>query len=564
MTPLRLLLIEDSVDDAELVVRELSRAGYSVSVRRVETPDALAAALNHRWDVAVADYSMPQFSGTAALALLREYNADVPFIFVSGTISEDAVVTAMQNGAQNFIRKTDLARLPGIVDRHVRDVAMRVARPQAASQLAHLAVHDALTDLPNPVLLHDRLRQGILAAQRAHEALAVIVLAVGGLDAITEEAGAGLGDRVIQELASRLRGILREGDTVARLGDDRFGLMLPGTPSVGAVVAARKIVDGLSRPFVLDGHTFTLSATLGVASAGEQGTNPDDLLHKAGLALDMATAEQSPFAVYAPHRHLAASQRSSLTAELREGIEQAQFSLDYQPIVHVHTGRVLCVEALARWNHPSRGKLLPSQFIELAETSWLIEPLTMVLLDRAIAEWASRDRIPWVSVAVNLSPKCLRDQDLPDRIGDLLRLHGAPASSLVLEITDNALLLDTPRATTCLSRLKDMGIKLAVDAFGSSTSPAGYVRRLPIDRVKIGRPLVSALEHGDESLLQSALDLLRGRSLFMVAVGVESDTGFERVRELGCEAAQGQFIATPAPLGDSRRWVARRNAAASL
>jgi diguanylate cyclase (GGDEF)-like protein len=564
MTPLRLLLIEDSVDDAELVVRELSRAGYSVSVRRVETPDALAAALNHRWDVAVADYSMPQFSGTAALTLLREYNADVPFIFVSGTISEDAVVTAMQNGAQNFIRKTDLARLPAIVDRHVREAATRVARPQAASQLVHLAVHDALTDLPNRVLLHDRLRQGILAAQRAHEALAVIVLAVGGLDVITEEAGSGLGDRVIQELASRLRGILREGDTVARLGDHRFAMMLPGTHSDGAVVAARKIVDGLSRPFVLDGHTLSLSATLGVASASEQGTNPDDLLHKAGLALDVATAERTPFAVYAPHRHDAASQHSSLTAELREGIEQAQFSLDYQPIVHGHTGRVLCVEALARWNHPSRGKLLPSQFIELAETSWLIEPLTMVLLDRAIAEWASRDPIPWVSVAVNLSPKCLRDQDLPDRIGDLLRLHGAPASSLVLEITDNALLLDTPRATTCLSRLKDMGIKLAVDGFGSSTSPAGYVRRLPIDRVKIGRPLVSALEHGDESLVQSALDLVRGRSLFMVAVGIESAEGFERVRDLGCEAAQGQFIAPPAPLADSRRWVARRNAAASL
>jgi len=229
--------------------------------------------------------------------------------------------------------------------------------------------------------------------------------------------------------------------------------------------------------------------------------------------------------------------------------------------VHLQSERVIGVEALARWNHPRRGRLLPSEFIELAENTWLIEPLTMLLLDRAIAEWTKTERgVTWAPVAVNLSSKSLRDQNLPDLIGDLLRLHGAPATALTLEVVDDALVLDTPRAEASLTRLHRMGIGLAVDDFNAEYSPANYLRRLPIDRLKVGRTLVAALPE-QETAMRSVIDLAHSRGMVVVAEGIESAERRDHVQALGCDAAQGNFIAPPASATETRRWVMRKNAA---
>src|SRR5262245_13044719 len=195
--PMRLLLIEDSDDDAMLILRELTRAGYAVSPERVASAEALGNALTRqRWDIAIADYTMPGFSGSAALALLREYDADMPFIFVSGTMGEDVAVAAMRSGAHDYIMKANLKRLVPAVERELRDAAGRQSRRQAEARLAHLAYHDALTDLPNRVLLHDRLQQGILGAERAHESLALLVLDFDGLNTVKGLVGPHAGGQV--------------------------------------------------------------------------------------------------------------------------------------------------------------------------------------------------------------------------------------------------------------------------------------------------------------------------------------------------------------------------------
>lgn len=562
MIPLRLLLIEDAERDATLVTEELSRAGYAVTPERVDTPEALMAALERqRWDVAIADFTMPGFSGTAALRLLREYDADMPFIFVSDTIGEDVAVGAMKTGAQDYVMKGNLARLVPAVERELRGATARLSRRQAEARLAHLAYHDPLTDLPNRVLLHDRLQQAILGAHRTGEPHALAILDLDGFKAINDSLGHHIGDRVLQHVASRLRGLLREVDTVARLGGDEFALLLPRTDLEGAVITARSVLQELSRPLPLDGHSLGLRGSLGIAWSPEHGSNADTLLQKADIAMYVAKSGGSGYAVYTPDRDRHAHRRLALMAELREGIERDEFSFDYQPIVDLKTGMIPCVEALARWHHPKQGRLLPSEFIELAEQTNLIEPLTLLLIDKALAEWTTYDPRLQVRVAVNLSPRILREPDLPDRIGDLLRRRGVSPSALVLEVTENLIISDPALSMACLSRLHEMGVALAIDDFGAGYSSLRYLQRLPVDELKIDASFVTGLATGDDAIVGSTIELAHRLGLTVVAEGVESATVRERLVSLRCDAAQGTFIADPGSAADVRHWVSRQNAA---
>jgi len=214
------------------------------------------------------------------------------------------------------------------------------------------------------------------------------------------------------------------------------------------------------------------------------------------------------------------------------------------------------VESLARWNHPRQGRLMPDQFIDLAERTWLIEPLTMILLDRALADWTERpDRDGSISIALNLSPKSLRDPDFPTRIATALGVHHASPSALVLEITENVLMSDAHQSLTCLSQLHDMGIRLAIDDFGAGYSSLSYLRRLPVDLLKIDRSFITGLKAGDDAIVRSTIDLAHDLGLKVVAEGVESRTERDHLRELACDAAQGRFLAAPSEAMEVRRWI---------
>jgi diguanylate cyclase (GGDEF)-like protein len=560
-TPLRVLLIEDSDDDAELVVRELARSGYAVTKARVETAHALAAALeNDRWDLAIADFSMPQFSGTAALKIVRQFDPDMPFVFVSGTIGEDAAVAAMKSGAQDYIMKGSLKRLAPAVERELREVEVRRSRKRAEERLAHLAYHDALTDLPNRVLLHDRLSQAMLAFHREAQPLALMVLDLDNFKAINDSLGHHAGDRVLRQVAARLRAMLRDTDTVARLGGDEFAVMLPQTDLKGAAMTGDKMLQRLNVPYILDERQLIVGASIGIAAFPEHSTDADTLLQKADIAMYAAKNGGTGLAVYAPDRDRRAHRQLTVTSELREAIEHDQFTCYYQPIVSLETGGVTAVEALARWRHPVQGLLSPNEFIDLAEQTGLIEPLTMLLLDKALAEWAAADQGLGIPVAVNLSVRNFRDSTLPDRIADVLRLRNVPPGSLVLEITENFIMSDPMRAVASLSRLHEMGVTLALDDFGTGYSSLSYLRRLPLDELKIDRSFVVALATEDEAIVRSTIDMAHKLQLKVVAEGVESPEVQERLRVLGCDAVQGLFIAPPAPAAEVRRWILSRKA----
>jgi len=563
VTPrLRVLLIEDSEDDAALVVRVLTRGGYDVIVERVDTPAALRTALGRQtWDIAIADYTMPSFSGTVALQMLRERDADLPFIFVSGTIGEDSAVAAMKVGAHDYIMKGNLKRLVPAVERELRDAAARRERRRAEQRIAYLAYHDALTDLPNRSLLHDRLEQAARAANRDSKPLALLVMDLDGFKEINDTLGHHAGDRVLQQVGSRVRATLREADTVARLGGDEFAILLPSTDVDGAVLTAQKILHEIERPLLVDHRPLAIRASLGVACFPEHGASGDTLLQKADVAMYLAKTDRSGIAVYAPDRERHTHRRLTLIGELRQALDARQFFLEYQPIVHMRTGVVAGVEALVRWNHPQQGRLLPADFIDLAEQTGLINPLTTIVLDTALSEWAGIEAATPLTVAVNLSPRNLQDPELPQRVSDFLNVHHAAPSSLALEITENVLLTDPARSMDCLQRLHAMGVRIVIDDFGTGYSSLSYLRRLPVNELKIDRSFIAELSSGrDDVIVRSTIELAHNLGLNVVGEGVESAAINDQLLALGCDMAQGSYFAEPAPADRMRDWIARQEA----
>jgi diguanylate cyclase (GGDEF)-like protein len=313
VTPtLRVLIIDDAEEDATLVVRALVSAGYEVRHERVSTEQSLRAALDRDvWDLAIADYTLRRFSGIAALRLVRQQDADLPFVFVSSTTGEDAAVDAMKAGAHDYMRKGALKRLLPAVRHELREAAARRERRRLEQRMAHLAYHDPLTDLPNRTLLHDRLAQAIRAAHRAETLLALLVLDLDGFKEINDTYGHRAGDRVLQHIAQRMRVMLRDVDTVARLGGDEFALVLPTTDLNGAAQTAGKVLQEIELPCIIDHRQLSVRGSIGIACCPDHGKSADLLLQRADIAMYQAKADGVGIAVYAPKRERPHQRRRS-------------------------------------------------------------------------------------------------------------------------------------------------------------------------------------------------------------------------------------------------------------
>ena len=544
------------MDDALLLLRELQNGGYDVTCERVDTSAAMNEALDRQpWDLVIADYTMPKFSGTDALEIIRGRALDCPFIFVSGTIGEDAAVAAMKLGADDYIMKGNLKRLVPAVERELRDAEARKKHRHTEERVRFLVYSDPLTELPNRTLLHDRLQQAIVAAQRDGESLSLLMMDIDRFKDVNDTLGHYTGDLLLHQVARRMLSVLRESDTAARFGGDEFGVILPSTGVEGATIAARKLQKAVEQPFALEGMEIDVRVSIGIAFA-TSGATANDLLRQADVAMYLAKDANSGYAVYTSEFDRHSPQRLTLVADLRQAIDRRQLSLQYQPKVELRTGRVLGTEALVRWQHPVHGLIPPSRFIGLAEQIGFIKPLTFWVLDQALRQcrrW--RESGLEVNVAVNLSAGSLHELHLADQLAQIIHDAHAEPSWLELEITESVVMSDPVRALDILMRLHRMGLRLSIDDFGIGHSSLSYLKRLPVSAMKIDQSFVVEMARHDDVIVRSTIDLAHNLGLQVVAEGVESRETWNRLIVLGCDAAQGNYVSGPLEPGQFSQWT---------
>ncbi|MCR4304292.1 MAG: EAL domain-containing protein [Gallionella sp.] len=559
MIPLRVLIIEDSEADAELLLHDLRHGGYAPAYERVETPDGLSDALSRQsWDLIISDYAMPCFNGLQALKLVQEKGYDIPFIIVSGSIGEDVAVEAMRAGAHDYLMKGHTARLLPAIARELREVDMRQGRRQADETIHRLAYTDPVTNLPNRIRFRELVQNAIETGQREQRPIALLLMDLDRFKEVNDTLGHRRGDNLLQQVGLRLRSALFAPDVVARLGGDEFGILLPRLAATGDVEhVIKKLHKCLEAPFMVDGIQIAVETSIGVATMPEHANDADTLLQRADIAMYRAKKMASDYAVYAPEFNPHSPERLGLMAELRDAIEQNQLVLHFQPKVNLKTGRIIGNEALVRWQHPRLGLLFPDKFILAAEQTGSIGPLTRwVLIDALTHCQGARCEGIRLRMSVNLSARSLHDPQLLKMIADTIQATGAEPGQLMLEITESAIVLDPKRAEENLSALSRMGIYLSIDDFGTGYTSLASIKRLPINEIKIDRSFVTNMltDKNDAMIVRTIIELGHNFGLTVVAEGVETKEVQDALVTLGCDEVQGYFISKPQSCELLKKW----------
>jgi diguanylate cyclase (GGDEF)-like protein/PAS domain S-box-containing protein len=434
-------------------------------------------------------------------------------------------------------------------------------RMEAEKRIQRLADHDVLTGLPNRRLLNDRLGQALALARRNSTSLAVLFVDLDRFKTINDSLGHMLGDKLLQSVSDRLVCVLRSTDTVCRHGGDEFVVMLPEVSGPdGAAHVAQKIIDTLARAFVIQGQTLHVSASVGVSIYPSDGQTSDELLSRADAALyHSKELGRNNYQFFTAHMSASAAQRLQLETEMHRALERDEFFLFYQPRIDLASGKVAGLEALLRWRHPEMGMISPARFIPVAEETGLILPIGEQVLRKALsqaAEWDHRGLLPR-QIAVNLSPRQFRQLNLVSTITKALKATGFPPAKLALEITETSLMQQTSHTLDTLVELNSMGISMAIDDFGIGYSSLSYLKRFPVDQLKIDRSFVRdvSTDSDDAAIVSAIIALAQKLELTVVAEGVETEEQLRYVAEAGCHEAQGYLLGRPLSSADALRYL---------
>lgn len=544
------------------IVEELQDEGYDV-VEAVDGQDGLEKILEHRPDIVISDISMPRMNGHDLLLNVRSnfpQFAEMPFVFLSALSDRKDMLHGLELGADDYLTKPiDF----DILLSKVNSLMWQVQRIQTKNkqQLEHFAYHDMLTNLPNRRLFHERLD---LAMQRVGQqgTAAVLLLDLNRFKNINDTLGHSAGDELLKMVADRLVECVSPSDTIARMGGDEFAvLQLANRMPEDAKALAEKVHRALKRPFELNGSRVHVDTSIGIAFAAHDRSTKEQLLGNADLALYRAK-ELEPGSTCLFDLELDAHLRARriLGVELRHAVERGEFQLHYQPIYDLGSNSVSTVEALVRWQHPTKGLIPPGEFIELAEDTGLIDQLSEWVMNQACSDAANWPY--YVNVAINLSPIQFRNDNLPLLVAAALSRSGLSSGRLELEITESTLLEDSDRILDTLHRLKSLGPSLAMDDFGTGYSSLSYLQRYPFDKIKIDRSFIRSIanETGGMAILKAILDLAAALDMKTTAEGIETEEQLNLIRQEGCDFAQGYLFSRPVPASDMYALFCREEA----
>jgi diguanylate cyclase (GGDEF)-like protein/PAS domain S-box-containing protein len=426
-------------------------------------------------------------------------------------------------------------------------------RKRAEARLAFMAQHDGLTGLPNRTLLRQQMDEILLHSRRGAEKAAVLVLGLDNFKAVNDALGHGIGDKLLRGVARRLRSTLRDEDTLARLNSDEFAIMQTGLARPDdAALLARRLLQAIGEPYLLDGHSVVIGASIGIAMAPGDGDDSEKLLKSAAMALSRAKIEtRGTFSFFEAAMDARAQGRRKIETELRLAIQTDQLRPHYQPLIDLSKGRITGFEALVRWPHPERGMISPGEFIPVAEDTGLINAIGGLMLRRACtdaASWPDRE----VRVAVNLSPLQFRSHNLLAQVTDVLKESGLPATRLELEITETLLLEKSGEVLATLHALRALGVRISMDDFGTGYSSLSYLRSFPFDKIKIDQSFVRDLDANREAqaIIRSIVSLGKSLDMTITAEGVETEAELKCLRAEGCHEGQGFLFSRARPHAD--------------
>ena len=467
------------------------------------------------------------------------------------------VTTAQPSHPATVSRSDEIGTLMASFNRMIATIEQQSDEinqfPKRLEQLTRQAFRDPLTNLPNRALFMDRLTHGLTRAQRRHEHLAVLFLDLDRFKVVNDTLGHSVGDQLLVEVSRRLTSALRPGDTVARLGGDEFGILLEDVADAEtAETVALRVEESLGKPYPFEGREVFVTASIGIALSSAKLGLPEEILRDADLAMYHAKAKgKARHEVFDGSMSAPALDRMDLEMDLRSAISRHEFRLHYQPILRLDTGKITEVEALIRWQHEKRGLLQPDEFIGLTEETGLIVPIGQWVLSEACKQarlWqVEYPTTPPLVMSVNLSAKQFQNPKLVEEITQALDESGLAASCLKLEITESTVMQDAPVTLTKLNELKELGVRLAIDDFGTGYSSLGYLKRFPVDTLKIDRSFVKGLspDGGDNAIVRAVVTVAKSLNMDVTAEGVETEGQLAELKALGCDRGQGFLFARP-------------------
>lgn len=552
----RVLLVEDNAHDAMLIA-EMLRVTWPeglVLAHASRLADATQELLDHGASCVLL--GLPEHAEFDAVEYVHTAAPDVAIVVLSQTRDESEAIESLRSGAQDHLHKQDLN--PSILR---RSVLAAIERKRSESQLAHRALHDELTGLPNRALFLDRLGVALDRSRRTSASVAVLFLDVDNFKEVNDSLGHAAGDRVLASLAERLRAMLRPMDTVARFGGDEFTFLFEELASEREVVLiAERISRTTSAPIRLEDGEVTVTVSIGIAMVGDPNIPPETMIREADAAMYRAKElGRSRYELFDEASRTRAMERLELEAALRLAVERSELQVHYQPKVSLDAApAVTGFEALVRWQHPDRGLLAPDQFLPLAEETGLMLPIGEFVLDQALRQLARwRALNPALTMSVNLSSRQLEDAGLVSTFAAALRGQGTDPHSVCLEVNETAITSQPELAARVLEGLKAVGVRLAIDDYGTGLGSLANLKLLPFDTLKIDSTLIGDLSHDPDQapVIGAIVELAHALGLSVLAEGVETEAQLDHLRRLGCDGAQGFLFGRPLPADEAEKLI---------